>query len=493
MGVLTNKRIGVAVLALAAGGCERSDPQSRAIGEASNTMLATGVGGSSPAPRATLDKNFKQVLATLKEGGDGDDATKAIMAALGGNALGGQGEIAAAGFREADGHLLSAVGEAKARLGLYVEQRSLATALDGYDPEADVARFDAAMKEREKALVAAERALDDVKKRVETTRGKAKGKADQGRGMMERLGGLRQRLMDASSEDRPGLAAELNKARREAEGVMKESELLEAEAETISPLLIERSLAVEEVERQIASLEVAKSRARELAASRAAGAAEATKGAEQTGAEVAQVIAEVRRVLAEEVKPAYESAAAMFNQEAAKYSQSRNGPDQKLLKLTAGSAAQSIGALHREYAASLGRVGQVLALAGKIQPEIEGAEEFRAAAEAIEGERKQALAAALEQYDKARSAFESGGSGDLRERLEALSARVTEAWVALGGTPPEEPKAEEPPPAEEVAPAPEAEGEVQPAKDPAPETESAPESAETPPPPEEPNGPPPGR
>lgn len=454
--------LAAAAIVSIAGGCERRDPQARALVEAKNTLAAAGSGGSSAAPKSTLEASYAKVLATVKEDGDASDATKAINAAMSGNALGGQGELAAGEFREADARLLMALNAAKAKLGLYASQRGLAASLSGYDPQTDIARFDDQINERERELAAAKKSLADNEAKVNEIRGRAKAKADQARSMMEALGPQRESLLNASSADRPTLAKQLNDARRQAEAVMKESELLDAEAAEIAPRSIEHDLKVKQVEQQIAALNSAKGKARELAASLAQQAAEATKGAEQTGVELAAAVASVQTLLADDVKPAFEAALSKLSQAAGKFGQSRGGPEQGLQSVSVGVAAQAVGSLQREYGDVLARVAAVLDMAAKTQPPIAGASDFAAAGETIAGESKQAFAAALEQYEKAKSSMRSGGSAEVRERMDLLSRKIDETWVRLGGVPPEEPKAEEPAPEpapEEAAPAPEGEGE----------------------------------
>lgn len=461
-----NTRLILAAAAIVSvvGGCERRDPQARALVEAKNTLSAAGSGGSSAAPKSTLEASYTKVLATVKEDGDSSDATKAINAAMSGNALGGQGELAAGEFRDADARLLIALNAAKAKLGLYASQRGLAASLSGYDPQSDIARFDDQIKERERELAVAGKSLADNEAKVNDIRGRAKAKADQARSMMEALGPQSESLLNASSADRPTLAKQLNDARRKAEAVMKESELLDAEAAQIAPRSIEHDLTVKQIERQIASLNSAKDKSRELAASLTQQAAEATKGAEQTGVELASAVSAVQKLISDDVKPAFEAALSKMNQASGKVGQSRGGPEQGLQTISVGFAAQAIGSLQREYGEVLARAAAVLGLAAKTEPPIAGASEFGSAAEAVSAESKQALASALEQYEKAKSSFRSSGSAEVRERLDQLSIKINDTWVRLGGVPPEEPKPEEPAP-EEAAPAPEGEPSETPAED----------------------------
>lgn len=476
-----------ACVALLAGGCERRDPATRAINETKNTLLAAGSGGSAAAPAETLQKNYAQAIATIKDDG-ASEATKAINAAIAANILHGQGGLEAEQFRRADAALLRDMATARAKLGLYIEQQALATALSGYDPKADLAAFDAQIKQREQELADAKKRHEANESRVAGIKARASAKAEEGRAAMQALGSMRAALPEASADDRPALAQRLNEGRRRAERLMKESDLLEAEAAQFAPESTGLALEVNRVEHQIASLNTAKESARGLAESRRSTSAEAARGAEATATELSEAVRAVRASLAEHVKPAYEAALGKLNQAAGKFGQARGGPDQNLLALTGGAAAQSIGALQREYAEVLARVADLLNSAGSVQPAIPGASEFAQAGEETAAESKQILDAAFQQYEKAKSAVRSGGSAELRERVDQLAARINETWVMLGGTPPEEEKLSESPESDEASPAPEAESDVAPDAEtpdeetPKEETEPAGEPAGEPPP-----------
>lgn len=448
----------VLALQLTAGGCGREDSASRAIAEAKTHLVTAGAGGSAAAPKDVLEKKFKEAIASLKPG-EGSDSSKALQSAIEAGALTGQGDAAAGTYRRADARLLASLNKAKARLNLYTDQRALATALEGYDPKADIASFDDQINERERELAEAKKAHAANLSKVEALRADAGEKASRGQSMMQSVGALRQQLMDAQPVDRAALALQLNTARREAELVMKDSELVDADAARIAPHSGELALLVQQAERQIASLNAAKDRARALAKSRAETSAEAARGAEQTAGEVVESISEVRRVLDEEVKPAFDAAIAKLTQAAGKFAQSRGGADQRLLTLMNGTAAQAVGSLQREGGESTARVATILEIASKAKPPIAGASEWAQAAQTLREQSKQAFETALEQYEKAKSALDSaGGSGDVKERIEALAARVEQTRIRLGGKAPEAPAPEAAP---EAAPS---EGDSAPAK-----------------------------
>lgn len=483
--------IPAAVLLLLAGGCDRPDPQSRAIAEARNTLAATGAGGSAAAPRESLDKNYGKVLATIRQTGDGSDAGKAIASAIEAGALSGQGDLAADEFRRAQGVLRSELNAAGALLRLYSEQRGLEASLAGYDPNSDIARFDDLIAERTREREASMRALAEQKKQVDDLLARSRSLAEQAKGMMQSQAALRQRLIDASSAERPALAEQLHKARREAESVVKESEILEAEAAKIEPITGEIELRVRQVERQIESLNAAKERARDLARSRAAQADEARRAAERTSGELTEAVNAALAVLNDQVKPAFNAALSKMSQAASKYGQSRGGPDQRLLSVSSGSAALAMGGLQREYGESLRLASTLVDLASRARPPLAHAEEFAAASAALADESRQANEAALQQYEKARSLFQAGGgTAEARERLDRLSARLNETWIRLGGKPPEEPPAATESHDQEGAP----EGMAPDEHEDAPEGEPAPvEETEAPPADEPPADEPPGR
>lgn len=436
----------------ASAGCEKPDAHARSVRQAENTLLTVGLGGSAAAPREVLEKKYAEALQALNDESARSDEAKAINAALAASAVGGQAEIACAAYREADARLLAAYIRAKASVSLYREQSGLAASVKGYDPSADVSAFDAEQAKRRAELESAKQALKANEDRLADIRGRSKAKADQAASIMESLGPRRERLLNAIGSERASLAEALNKERRSAELLMKDAELLSAEADRYAPLSGELLLSVRQVERQIESLENAKQRARQLADSREAIGRDAESAARTTGEEAARDLESMRTLLEEVVRPAFETAASKLGQYTGKVGQSRGGPEQRLLSINQGFAAQGVGALHREFGESVGRAALLMQQAADATPALSNAGELRSAAEALAARSKEALTEALQQFEKAKSSFESGGgSPEVKQRLESLAQRVQAMWVGLGGIPPEEPA----PALEEAAPVPE--------------------------------------
>ncbi|MDX2116419.1 MAG: hypothetical protein SFZ24_12485 [Planctomycetota bacterium] len=430
------------LLALLAGAaslasCERADPRTEAMVRSRDTFSAVGSGGSAAAPSEVLSKGYQSVLGELSGAGSPDDqAMAALFSAMNAHALSGQGDLAAAKFREADARLMRATNAAAATLKLLVDQRSLARALEGYDPSADIARFQSEAQAKRGELEQVRGRLAEATRRVEAIRAEAAQKLEQSRGMREALAPLQARLTEATSAERGAAAEKLHEERRRADAVAREGELLEARAVREAPAIGELELEVARVERQIEMLEQAAQRARDAATRRAEESRAAAEAARSTEAEARTVVAEVLRVVNEEVTPAFEEARGKMQSAASKLASARGGPAQQVLSSATGAAAQLLGALHREHGEALSRAAQVVESA-LLDPPIGGAEGVAEAAAGLRSAAEAARAAALEQYEKARGIFESGGSGEAGERLQRLSTRVNEMWVRLGGKAPE--------------------------------------------------------
>lgn len=423
-------------LLVLAGGCERDDANERAIVESRNTLTAAGSGGSVSPPRAALDRSYSQVLATIRRVEGGSASEPEIAAAIGALASWGQGGLASSSYRDADSRLLAALNNAKALLDLCVRQHALASALQGYDPSADVQRFEAEVRERQTELNSIRQALEANEALVGSLRARAEEQAEGARGMMQSLASMRARLTEATPEERAEVARRLQELRRQAEAVMKESEVLTAEAERVAPLSAELRFELERVERQIGLLESAKEGVNLLSRQRADASAEALRSAESASADLAEALGEVLRIFREEVQPAYQSASAMLSNAASQLSRARGGPDQRVLATAVGYALQGAASLHREFSESAGRAALILEMSAAIRPAIPRADMFEKTAAAMREDARAAVQAALEQYERARASFASGGgSGDLRDRLDRVASRIDEMRIRLGATP----------------------------------------------------------
>lgn len=426
-----------AAMMVALAGCEKQDSESIAIAKARNTLEALDTGGIA-APPTNRSERFAEAAKAVASI-TGSDPSAALAQALGGTAILGQAELAQAAYRERDSELLRLVAAARAKLNLYQRQRGLAASLSNYNPQPEIDGYEQVIGQRNKELAALEVELRSNDARVAELRSQAQAKSEQGRSMRESSASLEQSLLSADSSSRPGLAEQVRVARRAADAVLKEADLLEVQAARYAPTSGELQLKVQQVRRQIESLEKAIAGARERDQSMKRQSAEATTAAEAAGTEAQAAVAAVVSHANDSVKPAFDSAVSLIAQASSKLNAGRSSGG-AAQQASVGLAAHAEGAFRREFAESLSRVAALLADAGSITPAIPGGDGFASEAKTFSEQGAEASKAALEAYERAQSSFSSGGGGATGERLQKLSAAIDAFLVERGLKKPPEPE-----------------------------------------------------
>jgi hypothetical protein len=427
-------------------GCDKKDSDGVAIAKARNTLEALDTGGSA-APASNRSERFAEAAKAVASI-TGTDPSAALAQALGGTAILGQAELAQATYRQTDGDLLRLVAAARAKLSLYQRQSGLAASLSNYNPQPEIDGYQQVIAQRNKELAGFESELRANDAKVADLRARAKHKSDQGRAMRESSASLEQSLLSADSASRPGLAEQVRQARRQADAVLKDADLLEVQAERIAPTSGELQLKVQQARRQIESLERAIAGARERDQSMKRQSAEASKAADAAGIELQTAMQAVVAHANDVAKPAFDAAVSLIAQATSKLNAGRAGGG-AAQQTSIGLAAHAEAAFRREYAEAMARVAAVLADAGAATPAAPGADEFISQSKAFADLRDASNQAALEAYERARTSFGSSGSGATGERLQRLSTAIDAFLIERGLKKPE--AAPEPAPAEPAA------------------------------------------
>ncbi len=456
---------GVALLT----GCSGEDDNSTAIAKARNTMTALSAGGSGAPPAALLEKSAGEVATSLGDRGEGDEPSAAFAQSLAGQALGAQGLVAADQYRRLDSELLRAVTAAQSTLNLYRQQRSLEDANKGYDPSVDIRAFDAQIQEQQQERAAAQKDLQAVESRVAELRDRAKALRASTQQATEAEASLRSQALSADAQQRLRLITEATWIRRKTDLTLKEADLTDAQADRVAPETDEVRLRIERADSRIGALGQAKQRALDLAQTRQADATHSAQGARETANLLGANLKEVRTMLDEQVGPAFDAAISKYNNAVSRVSSAREGGSRQAAQGAVGGLVQATAGLHRERAESLARVAALLEQAG-VESQLPERESVTQAAAAIREQAEAASQAAMDAYDRARSAFESagGGTGGVNDQFQFLARGSAVMYERLGGKPAEPPAqpTNEPEPASEEPQATEQppEGSIQPEK-----------------------------
>ena len=430
-----------AALALSAGGCGQQDETSRTIADTRNTLEALALGGASPRSlRETKYREIVAVLTPIAQGGDSESVS--LAQGLLGEALAGQGELAADVFRQADEELLRTVSAASAALNLYIEQRALEASLKGYDPGPDIAEFDRLTEQRMGERAAAKAALAETLAKRDALLNQAAQLTAQAQDLRVQEAKLRTQASSTAAESRLPVVESAQRIRRQWETLLKQAEELRAQTGLYDPVAAEIELDVKQADRRIASLDHAKEMARARAQSLSEASAAAGRSAQEAATAASAAMDAVLVALNEGTKPTYSDAAGKYEQALSRVSSARGAAGRAGATLSTGAVAHTLGSLQREQGESLLRVAMLLELAGSVEPALPKAKEFAAAAQELRTESKETLQSAAGSYERASSSFESRGaaSEDVAARMTRLAEEITAVRRLLTGEP--EPEAE---------------------------------------------------
>ncbi len=434
-----------AMLALSSGGCDRHDEVAQTIAKTRNTLEALAAGGA--APQTLRHAKYQEIVSALTPIAQQSNGESVSLAqALLGEALAGQGEIAADAFRSADQELLRAVSAASAALNLYVEQRALEASLTGYSPEADIATFSRTSDERRKERTSAVNALAETVSQRDQLLERASSIAGQGQALRENEAKLRTQASAAPAAERLPLVESAQRLRRQWEALLKQAEELRAEAAQFDPLIVETELTIKQSDRQLASLDQARESARARAESLRTESVAAGRAADQAAEVVTIAFDAVLAAINEGSIPAFEEAQSKYDQALTRVGSARGVASRPGATVSAATIAHALGSLRREQGESLARVAFLLEQAGKARPALAGAGEYAATAQRLRTQAIEVLQAAADAYERASASFESsdgGGSQDVSERMSRLARELSELRRSITGEPEPEPALEE--------------------------------------------------
>lgn len=435
-----------ALVAVSAGGCGGGDETSRAIANTRNSLEALALGGA--APRSVRENTYREVVSALTPIAQGSDGESVSLAqALLGEALAGQGELAADTYRLADQELLRTVSAASAALNLYIEQRALEASLKGYDPAPDIAKFDQLIAERQGDRTRAQQALEAAIAQRDSLLSHASGLEKQAQGLRLKEAELRTQASTTAAPTRLPIVESAQAIRREWETLLKQAEELRAQTVLVDPVVAELELKVKQEDRRIASLEHAKDMARERAQSLQEASASAGRSADDAARAASTAIDAVLLAMNEGSSPAFEEASSKYEQALTRVSSARGAAGRAGATLSTGAVAHTLGSLRREQGESLARVAVLLEQAGAVQPALAKSGEYTQVSAQLREQTKEVLQEAADAYERAASSFESRGaaSEDVAARMTRLSEELTAVRRLLTGEPAPEaqPAAEE--------------------------------------------------
>lgn len=413
--------LGVAVLAV---GCGGETELGRAVQDAAIRVQALNSNGGPAWSVEHAAGVYRDVVSRLKPLADsGREGEQAGAWVLIGQSQLFLAEIPARRALETERAALNLITLIRGSLGQWERQHAQAVALDAYDPTAELAEIDAEARARdeEAAQQRAQRAA--VAGEAEGLRAQAKERVDKARSAREQDAALRQRASAMSATEGLPLIEEARTLRRSADALDAEASILDARAQQVERGLGEIDLAIERLETQRQLLAGARAQIQASVATKKEHAAALRAGADASAAEIAARMDELAALRTGTLAPAYEEAARGLSEAAASATKAVKASKLNAQAL-AGAARRSLGDVQWHRAHSLGIYADVCGALARAEPALPQRDAYAAAAEQARAQRAEALAAATEAYQAAKTAFDgigaSGEAEDIKQKLDAL-------------------------------------------------------------------------
>ena len=460
-------RITVAALLfglLATGGCDRGDDSFAVIVKARATLASIGASGTA-APTAARARAYQDVISAMQAvGGSGGSAvTSATAKVITAQATMGQGEIAAAAQREAEGEVARLTAVARVLSEQFIKGESLAASLEGHDQSSMIAAQRQMVAQLEDAHAIANARREQNEAALTQLNAKAAERGGMAKRSREVAGQLRAALADVQGEARLPMVEEAAKHLREADRFEVEQSHLELEAQSMAALVESARQAALQLSRQKELTLESVKRIEESAALLKAQSAVARAKSAETAVALSAAFEEALSAVEQTLKPAYADASGKYNA-ASSLAAAGSAADAALSKAMSGSAQQALASVHASFAASLEGVADVASRIGS-QKGLPFAGKGHQVAMDLMEEIKAARGAGASATAQAGASFQSanpkGPSADafkrIGDRLSPPVDAVPEAPVSDAPSPEAAPDAaptEDAPPAEMPAEAP---------------------------------------
>jgi hypothetical protein len=413
----------------ALGACDRSSPTSRAVGEASRSVMAVSVAESSPAPQGVRDTTYAGVADRVRGiPGDAGEGEKSAAMLLSWTAHAALAETPAQAAEDAEGAVRLKLLSIEQALSRWAVANSLAVSAEAFDPSPELDRLARLSGEKDAELARAVARRGELEGRLRDLEKRAAEKLAQS----EELQAEYSRLMATTTQMSAAAAAPVveraNRSRVRGEQARLEAGRISAEADLVRPLLQEAAAVVEQLTSQKASLARGAEDLRAQAARAREEAREARASAEAIARDIGVWVGQVEAMRRETLTPAYEKAADLIGRARTAAREAAREPRAAAGRAAAGAASLSAAELHWQRAAGVQAWLSTLQSLARARPALPESERYRAMARAASEERRSALEAATASLDEAIEAFRAvQAPPQVRERLDELTKLLEDA------------------------------------------------------------------
>ncbi|MFG0275857.1 MAG: hypothetical protein ACF8QF_12465 [Phycisphaerales bacterium] len=424
--------LGLAIVAMAMPACDGPDSTTASIEEARRLLMASHLSGpTGTTAAAERQANYAQALNVLRPASqEGSDRQRAAAQMLIAQAQAGQGAILTDAALELE---RQAAGEASRLrsvfenlvIGLRAQAAagtSGATTADQQQIATQVRQIEAERAEFAGRLNALRSEMDQIRQQMSA----AEAAAAEARG---REAALRATLLEAVGETRTETAVAAVEAQREGARHERERAVLDSRLSVLQPEAAQLEREIGSLGTRIELLNESRRRMQTLDQAMRDSAGDDNRFATQSAQTLMNELAALDAMRESDLADAYSAAIGAFEQavSAARQASSVSGDARSVAMISLGSHQQNLGDLYGAQARGQERYASLLGRLLEADPALPQASTIRQYLSRVESD-----AAALR--DQARAAYDEAGQsygraqarGDLRERIDALTAALAE-------------------------------------------------------------------
>ncbi len=408
--------------------CGGSDPANDAVQRAAMTINTLSLGGANPTPDVNLRVTaYRKIVSELQPHTSAPTpATASAANMLVARAHTGLGSFEADAVAAAELQARNMLRTLRVQFDRYVAEQAQAASADGYDPAPYLADLDRQIQEKDAEIAAAWAAKSALDKALADLEEKAAAETSLASRERQLETGLRQRAINASAVEQADLIGRANEHKRAADARDKAASLLRAQAAQQAPEGVALQAEIDRLTDQRKLLDEAKAEIRAFAKASSDRAAASRASAMQAAEQIRSAAGELAKLRAG-IPEAAERATEAFDRAAqAASAAGRAGGEAAVAAALAEAQAKHAKAdllsmrvrgLHA-YAAMLE------ALAGATPPLPDSAS-FASQAQAAKSEASKLAAEARELFAEVQDTYSnSGGRGDVADRLQRLAASM---------------------------------------------------------------------
>jgi len=391
-------------------------------------------GGTYSAPADARKKGLDAAANTVKDAAnDGDDGVKAPASVLTASTLDGLALAPAEEARRLDRESRNTITRLNSMLSEWVIWKATAAAAESFDPSAQIGDLRASKAERAARVATEKSRLAELETGhaalLAAAAVKATAATEAQAGYVEQMAGITKLSAVAAAP----VVDQANRVRREGDIARLAGARIEAEAAELAPLISELKLVIAQLENQNKNLDATVAELNARAAAYRTEASDASAAANAAANDLDAMAGTLKELHEGPLAAAFAEAQSLLRK-AAENAGKGGTASPASGKLAAANARAALADVEWTRAMSAASFAGVMELLAGVEPKLPQAPSYATDAATARGEQTEALTAASEAFEAARSAVAGVRvQGAAKERLERLSELLEKSRTVTSG------------------------------------------------------------